>query len=125
MDTSPEYIKMWLASGLEIEGDIFGPYVCPGCYSVTNDDGLYCNHQCPITGPGCGPRKPLPRQDQLHKMLPVPLEQEAYGLYFFNSKQWRLYTSKGNFTGDTAEKVLIQCAMHELHDKKWDGEKWR
>ncbi len=28
------------------------------------------------------------------------------------------------FTSDTAEQALMQGVMHELHNKKWDGQGW-
>ena len=132
MDTTEQYIKMWLASGLEIEPDGFQPWVCPHCnliltptmanaYSI--DPGMKNRHFCPDfmdRGYASTKVKPLARQDQLWEKLP----NKDYSLWGKNDFTLWKGNRKISNTCKSAEQALIQGVMYELYGKKWIDEKW-
>ena len=143
MDTSPEYIKMWLASGLKVEPDDYQPLVCPVCYSI---GGRYNR---PICWEHYKTMVPLPRQDQLQeivwqnyadsfsKVTHAEIVEEYWHFliapfveilgickpYEPNKSLLEWYEDYG--LDRSAEQLWLAFVMHELHSKVWDGEKWR
>ena len=134
MDTSEQYIKMWLASGLEIEPDGFQPWVCPHCnliltptmanaYSV--DPGMKNRHFCPdFMDRGYASTKvtPLARQDQLQEMAHVCECSDPVCLLIDFHK---FVDRESNPDIEHSwEQLWLAFVMHELHNKKWAGKKW-
>lgn len=117
MDISETYIKMWLASGLEIEPDEYQLWICPNCFRVYIMP-LPDWHWCLDGTPDLSYRrlKPLPRQDQLWDIMPYR-EGEVWMLKRIEIDCWDMTRFKPYlfFTGDTPEQALIQGVMYELH----------
>lgn len=120
MDTSEAYIKMWLASGLEIEPDVmFQPYVCPACHNVTDDSTCRCvGSQLPSQVLKVTITKPLPRQDQLQGML-IGHGHQNSGILFILSR----FADEYGYNDVPMEQLWLAFVMHELHNEVWDRKK--
>lgn len=125
MDLSIEFRKMWLASGLEIESDSFQPWVCPACF--TTSKYYQTNFDCCQEPSAKGIiYKPLPRQDQLMKLL----SEEPWLLRNSTCYELRILSWGKNKVGNdisvygtTVEQAILKGIMYEKHKLVWSWAK--
>jgi len=124
MDTSETYIKMCDCPEIQLTAEATYCSVRDNGHTWSWSNNVRCGaegrfwHEKPD-----GKRIWLPRQDQLQEMVQGRYEKHPYILFNeFN------YFSKGTFKLgyilESPEQLWLAFVMHELHGKKWDGQKW-
>lgn len=136
MDVSQEYIKMRIAAIPDLgmgDGDfaLVSPFFVTDNVWVAPNGNFYCFYDGTI---GCQ----LERQDQLQEIMNY-LEPEdrnildwfCFGVqaiyddrdYGIDEEEKMLLKYYGQFT--SMDQLWLAFVQKELHNKSWDGEKWR
>jgi len=124
MDTSEQYIKMcdcpeiWNQWALPPRDDDLYAYPV----STHPDLTVYAHHTRRLTPEEADTVVWLPRQDQIQKMVGLPVS--AWGLFYGwvfekneNAREpWQDFP--------TGEQIWLAFYMQEKYSKIWDGEKW-
>lgn len=121
MDISKEYIKMCDYENIQVkrkeglweEGDFYVAYKRDRvfCWGGEGEDEPYDNSN-PVW---------LPRQDQLQEMWEY--SHSSYSkIQKFTAELDNDFDYFVNF--DSMEQLWFAFVMHELYQKKWDGDKW-